>query len=48
MTNQNKILQHVKKYAVTYLFIALSIFFIFVSGLDMNYVANQLLRPSGK
>ena len=43
MTNQNKILQHVKKYAVTYLFIALSIFFIFVSGLDMNYVANQLL-----
>lgn len=43
MTNQNKILQHVKTYAVTYLFIALSIFFIFVSGLDMNYVASQLL-----
>ena len=43
MTNQNKILQHLKTYAVTYLFIALSIFFIFVSGLDMNYVASQLL-----
>ena len=43
VTNQKKILQHVKTYAVTYLFIALSVFFIFVSGLDMNYVANQLL-----
>ncbi|MBQ6529241.1 MAG: ABC transporter permease [Clostridia bacterium] len=32
-----------KTYAVTYLFIALSIFFIIVSGLDLNYVASQLL-----
>ncbi len=43
MNNQNKILNHVKTYAVTYLFIALSIFFIIVSGLDLNYVASQLL-----
>ncbi len=34
---------HLKKYAVTYLFIALSVFFIIVSGLDMNYVCSQLL-----
>ena len=43
MNNQNKVLNHVKTYAVTYLFIALSVFFIIVSGLDMNYVASQLL-----
>ncbi|MBQ6722501.1 MAG: ABC transporter permease, partial [Clostridia bacterium] len=43
MTNQNKVLNHIKTYAVTYLFIALSVFFIIVSGLDMNYVASQLL-----
>ena len=43
MNNQNKVLQHLKTYAVTYLFIALSVFFIIVSGLDMNYVASQLL-----
>ena len=43
MTNQNKVLAHVSKYAVTYLFIALSTLFIVVSGLDINYVASQLL-----
>lgn len=43
MTNQNKALNHLKTYAVTYLFIALSVFFIIVSGLDINYVASQLL-----
>ena len=43
MTNQNKVLAHVSKYAVTYLFIALSTLFIIVSGLDTNYVASQLL-----
>ena len=43
MNNQNKALAHVSKYAVTYLFIALSVFFIIVSGLDINYVASQLL-----
>ena len=43
MTNQNKVLAHVSKYAVTYLFIALSTLFIVVSGLDTNYVASQLL-----
>ena len=43
VNNQNKVLNHVKTYAVTYLFIALSVFFIIVSGLDMNYVASQLL-----
>ena len=41
--NKNKILSHIEKYAVTYLFIALSILFIIVSGLDFNYVASQLL-----
>lgn len=41
--NNNKVLEHLKKYAVTYLFIALSVFFIVVSGLDMNYVCSQLL-----
>ena len=43
MTNQNKALAHISKYAVTYLFIALSTLFIVVSGLDINYVASQLL-----
>ena len=43
MNNQNKVLAHVSKYAVTYLFIALSVSFIIVSGLDINYVASQLL-----
>ena len=43
MTKQNKILNHLGKYIVTYLFIALSVFFIVVSGLDINYVASQLL-----
>ena len=43
MTNKSKVLGHIGKYAVTYLFIALSVFFIIVSGLDINYVASQLL-----
>ena len=43
MDKKNKILAHIGKYAVTYLFIALCILFIIVSGLDMNYVASQLL-----
>ena len=43
MNNQNKVFAHVSKYAVTYLFIALSVTFIIVSGLDINYVASQLL-----
>ena len=43
MDNKNKVLAHIEKYAVTYLFIALSVFFIIVSGLDTNYVASQLL-----
>lgn len=43
MNNQNKALAHISKYAVTYLFIALSTLFIIVSGLDINYVASQLL-----
>ena len=43
MDNKNKILANIEKYAVTYLFIALSILFIIVSGLDFNYVASQLL-----
>ena len=34
---------NLKKYVVTYLFIAISVFFIVVSGLDMNYVSSQLL-----
>ncbi len=40
---KNKILGHLEKYVVTYLFIALSVLFIVVSGLDINYVASQLL-----
>ena len=43
MDNKNKVLAHIEKYAVTYLFIALCILFIIVSGLDFNYVASQLL-----
>ncbi len=35
--------EHFEKYLVTYLFIALSVLFIVVSGLDINYVASQLL-----
>ncbi len=38
-----KLLDNLKKYAVTYLFIALSVFFVAVSGLDMTYVCSQLL-----
>ena len=40
---QNQIKNHLEKYIVTYLFIALSVLFIVVSGLDINYVASQLL-----
>ena len=46
MTNRSfgsKLGDNLKKYAVTYLFIAISLFFILVSGLDMNYVCSQLL-----
>lgn len=48
MTNRKEgasraILENVKKYAVTYLFIALSVCFIVVSGLDMSFVFSQLL-----
>ena len=43
MTNQKKVLSHISKYAVTYLFIALSVLFVVASGKDMNYVASQLL-----
>ena len=43
MTNQKKLLEHISKYAVTYLFIALSVMFVIASGMDMNYIASQLL-----
>ncbi|MBR0514305.1 MAG: ABC transporter permease [Clostridia bacterium] len=43
MNNQNKVLAHLQKYIVTYLFVALSVLFIIISGMDMNYVASQLL-----
>lgn len=43
MNKQSKVINHIKSYAVTYLFIALSVFFIIVSRLDLNYVASQLL-----
>ena len=41
--NKKKATEHIQKYIVTYLFIALSVLFIVVSGLDINYVASQLL-----
>ena len=41
--DQNPVKAHLEKYIVTYLFIALSVFFIITSGLDINYVASQLL-----
>ena len=43
MPDQNHVKAHLEKYVVTYLFIALSILFIVTSGLDINYVASQLL-----
>ena len=43
MADKNQIKAHLEKYVVTYLFIALSVLFIVVSGLDINYVASQLL-----
>ena len=43
MGEQNRIKAHLEKYVVTYLFIALSVLFIITSGLDINYVASQLL-----
>ena len=43
VTNKNKVLAHIEKYAVTYLFIAVSILCVIASGLDINYVASQLL-----
>ena len=41
--NTNQVKSHLEKYIVTYLFIALSVLFIIASGLDINYVASQLL-----
>ena len=41
--NKKSFADHIKKYAVTYLFIMLSVFFIIVSGMDIHYVASQLL-----
>ena len=43
MLDRNRVKAHLEKYIVTYLFIALSVLFIVVSGLDINYVASQLL-----
>ena len=43
MNNQNKVLAHLQKYIVTYLFVALSVSFIGISGMDLNYVSSQLL-----
>ena len=43
MNKSNRLAEHLKTYAVTYLFIAISVFFICVSGLDITYVASQLL-----
>ena len=43
MPDRRNIAAHFEKYLVTYLFIALSVLFIIVSGLDINYVASQLL-----
>ena len=43
MREQNQVKAHLEKYVVTYLFIALSVLFIITSGLDINYVASQLL-----
>ena len=48
MTNEKRsfgqaLTDNLKKSVVTYLFIAISVFFIVVSGLDMNYVSSQLL-----
>ncbi len=43
VADKNQIKAHLEKYVVTYLFIALSVLFIVVSGLDINYVASQLL-----
>ena len=40
---KTRIVSNIEKYAVTYLFIVLCILFIIVSGLDINYVASQLL-----
>ena len=40
---KHSLIENLKKYAVTYLFIAISVFFVLVSGLDMNYVCSQLL-----
>ena len=49
MTNEKRsfgqaLTDNLKKYVVTYLFIAISVFFIVVSGLDMNYVYRVLNR----
>ena len=43
MAEKNPVKAHLEKYVVTYLFIALSVSFIIISGLDINYVASQLL-----
>ena len=43
MAERKGLAENLKKYAVTYLFIAISVFFIIVSKLDMNYVCSQLL-----
>ena len=46
MKNSNfreKLVAHVKEYAVTYLFIAISIFFFAVSDQDLSYTTTQLI-----
>ncbi len=43
MPERKKVAEHFEKYVVTYLFIILSLLFIVVSGLDINYIASQLL-----
>lgn len=44
MNNRNSVGEHIRKYAVTYLFIIISVFFIAVSGVDTTYVSSELIK----
>lgn len=46
LVNKNRFnaAEHLRKYAVTYLFIIISVFFIAVSGVNTNYLSSELIK----
>jgi len=44
VNNRFSVADHIRKYAVTYLFIIISVFFIAVSGVDTTYMSSELIK----